>query len=216
MRIAVMGTGMVGSAIASKLVALGHSVVLGSREPRGEKARAVAEKAGAATASHAEAADRSEWIVNALPGEQAIPVLSGCNVDGKILIDIGNYDTAVDQPIVTPLGEAIQNAFPEVRLVKTLNSVSAHLMVDPNHLGAEHSVFIASDHGNAKLQVIELLQTFGWRHILDLGDLKHCRAMEQLIPLWMSLEAKFGHPNFNLAVVEGTSLAAPSEPSNGA
>lgn len=203
LNIAVMGTGMVGSAIAGRLVGLGHSVMLGSRAPGADKAKAVANATGASVGSHAEAAAHGEWIVNALPGEQSIPLLKSCDLDGKILIDIGNYDIAVDQPIVTPLGQAIQQAFPTVRLVKTLNSVSAHLMVDPAHLGAEHTVFIASNDADAKAQVTELLKTFGWRHILDLGDLKHCRAMEQLIPLWMSLEAAFGHPNFNLAVVTG-------------
>lgn len=202
MNIAVMGTGMVGSAIAAKLVGLGHSVMLGSRAPEGDKAKAVAKATGARLGSHAEAAAHGEWIVNALPGEQSIPVLEGCNIGGKILIDIANYDVAVDQPIITPLGQAIQKAFPAVRLVKTLNSVSAHLMVDPTALGAGHTVFIASNDADAKAQVTELLKTFGWHHILDLGDLTHCRSMEQLIPLWMSLEAAFGHPNFNLAVVK--------------
>jgi predicted dinucleotide-binding enzyme len=88
-----------------------------------------------------------------------------------------------------------------VRLVKTLNSVSAHLMVDPAHLGAPHTVFIASNDAAARREVTGLLQSFGWQDIVDLGDLSACRAMEQLIPLWMSLESRLGGPEFNLAVV---------------
>jgi len=196
MRFGVMGTGQVGSTIARKLAALGHDVMLGSRDPSGEKAKAL----GLPVGTHAQAASHGEWIVNAMPGEHAIESLRGCAIDGKILIDIGNYDHAVDQPIVTPLGEAIQAAFPQVRLVKTLNSVSAHLMVDPTSLGAAHHVFIASNDAAAKAEVTALLRTFGWQHILDLGDLGAVRAMEQLIPLWMRLEQVYGGPDFNLAI----------------
>ena len=196
MRFGVMGTGQVGSTIAGKLAALGHDVMLGSRQPDGEKARKLGLKVG----THAEAALHGEWIVDAMPGEHAIESLRGCELDGKIFIDIANYESAVDQPIVTPLGEAIQAAFPKVRLVKTLNSVSAHLMVDPASLGTAHNVFIASDDAAAKAEVTELLRSFGWQNILDLGDLGACRAMEQLIPLWMRLEKLYGGPDFNLAV----------------
>ncbi|MET3899476.1 putative dinucleotide-binding enzyme [Devosia sp. UYZn731] len=196
MRFGVMGTGQVGSTIAGKLAALGHDVMLGSREPGGKNANKLGLKVG----THAEAARHGEWIVDAMPGEHAIESLRGCDIDGKILIDIGNYESAVDQPIITPLGEAIQAAFPKVRLVKTLNSVSAHLMVHPASLGAAHSVFIASNDEAAKADVTELLRAFGWQNILDLGDLTACRAMEQLVPMWMRLEKLYGGPDFNLAV----------------
>ena len=196
MRFGVMGTGQVGSTIAGKLAASGHDVMLGSRDPNGEKAKAL----GLPVGTHTEAAKHGECIVDAMPGEHAIESLRGCDIDGKIFIDIANYESAVDQPIVTPLGEAIQAAFPKVRLVKTLNSVSAHLMVDPASLGAAHAVFIAGNDASAKAEVTELLRSFGWQNILDLGDLTACRAMEQLIPLWMRLEQVYGGPDFNLAV----------------
>lgn len=197
MRIGVLGSGMVGGAIARKLASLGHDVMIGSRRPR-DKA---AEFAGINVGTAVEAAAHGEWVVNALPGETALHVLGQCDIDGKILIDIGNYDIAVDQPIPTPLGEAIQAAHPKVRVVKTLNSVSAHLMVDPGNLVDRHSVLIASNDETAKREVTELLRSFGWQDIVDLGDLSACRAMEQLIPLWMRLEARLGGPQFNLAVV---------------
>lgn len=200
MKFGVMGTGQVGSAIAGKLKALGHDVVLGSRDPAGAKARDLAAASGLVIKSHAEAAEHGDWIVNALPGEQTIGILERCAIGGKILIDIGNYDSAVDQPIINPLGQAIQAAFPSARVVKALNSVSAHLMVDPASLGTDHSVLVAGNDEPARHDVIELLRTFGWTSIVDLGDLTACRAMEQLTPLWMRLEAKFGDPDFNLLV----------------
>jgi predicted dinucleotide-binding enzyme len=201
MRFAVLGTGQVGSALAGKLSALGHDVVLGSRDPAGERAQAVAAKAGARVASYAEAAAHGDWLVNALPGEEAIGILGACDIDGKIMVDIANYNSAVDQPILVPIGEAIQDALPKLRLVKALNSVSAHLMVDPAALGRPHTVFVASNDLSAKAEVVALLQSFGWQDIIDLGPLAEARAMEQLIPLWMALERRFGHPGFNLAVI---------------
>ena len=197
MKIGVLGTGQVGSAIAQKLASLGHDVMMGSRDP----ARKPTQPAGPRVGTQQQAAAHGEWVVNALPGEASLVALRDLDIDGKILVDIGNYNSAVDQPIVEPLGQAIQREHPKVRLVKTLNSVSAHLMVDPGHLGAPHSVFIASDDADARRAVAGLLQSFGWQDIIDLGDIGATRAMEQLIPLWMRLEEHFDGQNFNLAVI---------------
>jgi hypothetical protein len=192
MKFAVMGTGQVGRAIGSKLVELGHDVRFGSRQPVTKR------DLPAPVVGYSEAASQGDWIVNALPGEQAVEILRNCQTDGKIIVDIGNYDHAVDQPIVLPLGHAIQAALPGAYVVKTLNSVSAHLMVDPAALGLPHSVFIAGNDTDAKAQVTHLLRSLGWEDVIDLGDLEACRAMEQLIPLWMALEKYIGGPDFNL------------------
>lgn len=200
MRIGVLGTGEVGRAIGGKLAALGHDVMLGSRDPA-QKQAAFSDIETLRCGSNEQAAAHGEWIVNALRGESAPDILARCALEDKILIDIANYDSAVDQPIAVPLGELLQEKFPRVRLVKTLNSVSAHLMIDPAGLPRPHSVFIAANDDAAKQAVMELLKTFGWQDIIDLGDLGACRAMEQLIPLWMRLEARFGGPHFNLGVV---------------
>jgi predicted dinucleotide-binding enzyme len=197
MRIGVLGSGQVGSGIARKLAALDHDVMMGSRSAVEKAAEFPGMKLGTAV----EAAAHGEWVVNALSGETSLRVLTQCDIAGKILIDIGNYDSAVDQPIMIPLGVAIQQAHPTTRVVKTLNNISAHLMVDPANLAPNHTVFIASNDATAKAEVTDLLKTFGWQDIIDLGDLTACRAMEQLIPLWMSLEQKFGGPQFNLSVV---------------
>jgi predicted dinucleotide-binding enzyme len=188
---------MVGSAIAGKLAALGHDVMVGSRSPNNAKAKAL----GLTVGTYAEAAANGEWVVNALPGEPAVDYLRECEIDGKILVDISNYDHAVDRPIVTPVGELIQRAFPTVRVVKALNSVSAHLMVDPGHLGKPHTVFVAGNEAGAKAEVTTLLKAFGWADIIDLGDSSAFRAMEQLIPLWMAIERVTGGPEFQLQVV---------------
>ncbi len=194
MKFGVLGTGMVGGAIARKLHLLGHDVMVGTRSP----GRA---DLPLPSGTYAEAAAHGEWIVNALPGEPAVDYLAQCDIAGKILIDISNYDHAVDQPIATPVGELIQRAFPTVRVVKALNSVSAHLMVDPAALGQPHTAFVAGNDTAAKSEVTALLATFGWTDIIDLGDSSAFRAMEQLIPLWMALERVTGGPEFQLQVV---------------
>lgn len=201
MKFGVLGTGQVGSAIGGKLVKLGHNVVIGSRTPGSAKSMELARATGAIVASYAEAAAHGEWVFNALLGEPAVDFLKDCDLAGKILVDIANYNSAVDQPIVVPVGEAIQQAFPDVLVVKALNSVSAHLMVDPADLERRHTVFVAGNDADAKRQVTELLRSFGWEDVLDLGDITASRAMEQLIPLWMSLEQLFGGPGFNLSVI---------------
>lgn len=197
MKFGVLGTGMVGSAIARKLMELGHDVMAGSRTPDAAKATAL----GLPVGTYADAAAHGEWVVNALPGEPAVDYLRECEIDRKILVDISNYNHAVDQPIETPVGELIQRAFPKVRVVKALNSVSAHLMVDPGHLGKPHTAFVAGNDAAAKGEVSDLLRSFGWSDIIDLGDSSAFRAMEQLIPLWMALERVTGGPEFQLQVV---------------
>jgi predicted dinucleotide-binding enzyme len=199
MKIGVLGSGQVGGGLARKLAALGHDVMMGSRNAASKADDFPGIKLGSAP----EAAAHGQLVINALPGETSLRVLGQCEIDGKILWDIANLDISVDQPIPTPLGEAIQKAHPRTRVVKALNSVSAHLMVDPGNLQQQHTVFIASNDEGAKREVTALLQNFGWKDILDLGDLGACRAMEQLIPLWIRLEQKLGGPQFNLAVVRG-------------
>lgn len=201
MKFGILGTGEVGSTLGTKLTALGHDVMMGSRNPASPKAADFTAATGARFGTHAEATADAEWVINALPGEYAVDVLRECRLDGKILIDVGNYESAADGPLERSLGETIQATFPAVRVVKTLNCVSAHLMVDPASLPGPHNVFIASNDVDAKTQVTDLLRSFGWQTVLDLGDLSACRATEQLIPLWMRLYRKFQSTDFNFAVV---------------
>jgi len=203
MKIGVLGTGMVGSAIAGKLKSLGHDVVMGSRAPHEDKARRLASESGIAVLGQAEAAAHGEWVVTALPGEHVLEALAKCDIAGKILVDISNFDHVVDGPLAEPLAQLVAKAHPGTRVVKTLNNISAHLMVDPTSLPGNHCVFIASDDEAAKAEVGTLLTAFGWANIIDLGKLEASRAMEELVPLWMKLEALFGGPNFNLAVLSG-------------
>jgi 8-hydroxy-5-deazaflavin:NADPH oxidoreductase len=194
MKISVFGTGEVGSAVAGKLKALGHDVVFGSRHP-GEA------HDGIRVVSHGDAAAHGDWVVNAMHGEDALETFGKLDLVGKLMIDIGNFQAAIDGPITETLGEQLQRALPETRVVKALNFVSAQLMGDPDRLGTPTTMFIAGNHAEDRAEVQNLLESFGWHDIIDLGDLTACRAMEQLAPMWMRLYKTFDHVYFNFAVV---------------
>jgi len=134
-------------------------------------------------------------------GEDALQTLPGLPLAGKLLLDIGNFQAAADGPLTRTLGESLQSALPGTRVVKALNSVSAQLMGEPHLLETIHTVFIAGNGAEDRSAVAQLLESFGWLDVIDLGDLTACRSMEQLVPMWMRLYEKFGHVYFNLAVV---------------
>ena len=216
MKIAVLGTGMVGQAIANKLVALGHDVKMGARSATNEKAAAwqsqiASERASVGT--FAEAAAFGELAFNCTSGAASLDALTAAgaaNLRGKVLVDIANpLDFSKGMPPTLSilnedsLGERIQRAFPEVRVVKTLNTVNAELMVNPGRLGGgAHTMFLAGNDAGAKAQVRGLLvEGFGWRDILDLGDITMSRGTEMYLPLWVRMYGALGTPHFNVQVV---------------
>jgi predicted dinucleotide-binding enzyme len=194
MNISVFGTGEVGTAVAAKLKSLGHDTVFGSRHPGSDRD-------GIPVLSHADAAAHGDWIVNALHGEDAMATLVPLDLAGKLLIDIGNWRSAIDSPIVDTLGESLQRALPRTRVVKAMNFPSAHLMGHPEKLDGISSIFLAANDAGARAEVKNLLESFGWRDIIDLGDLTACRAMESLAPMWIRLNEKLGHVWFNFGVI---------------
>ena len=216
MKIAVLGTGMVGQAIANKLVALGHDVKMGARSATNEKAAAwqsqiASERASVGT--FAEAAAFGELAFNCTSGAASLDALGAAgaaNLRGKVLVDIANpLDFSKGMPPTLSilnedsLGERIQRAFPEVRVVKTLNTVNAELMVNPGRLGGgAHTMFLAGNDAAAKAQVRGMLvEGFGWRDILDLGDITMSRGTEMYLPLWVRMYGALGTPHFNVQVV---------------
>ncbi|WP_437931174.1 NAD(P)-binding domain-containing protein [Sorangium sp. So ce291] len=214
MKIAVLGTGMVGKAIGSKLVSLGHAVKLGARAAKNEKAAAWSAQCGA-DASHgtfAEAAAFGEIVFNCTAGSGSIDALTAAgaaNLNGKILIDIANpLDFSGGMPPTLfvsnndSLGERIQRAFPELKVVKTLNTVNADLMVNPAQLKGDHDMFVSGNDAEAKAFVKEILtRWFGWKSVIDLGDISTARGTESFLLLWLRLWGALGTFNFNVKVV---------------
>lgn len=215
MRIAVLGTGVVGTSVGSRLVETGHEVRMGSRTAGNERAVAWvgATGAGASGGTFADAAAWAEVVVNATGGLVSVEALTAAgaeNLAGKPLLDISNpldfsggFPPTVAQPDGRSLGELIQDTFPAARVVKTLNTMSADVMVHPRALPGAHTVFVAGDDAAAKALVAGLLRGFGWApdEIVDVGGIAAARGLELYLPLWLSLMGTFGSPAFNVSVV---------------
>ena len=215
MRIAVLGTGAVGAAIASKLVAVGHEVTMGSRTAANERAGqwAAAAGPGAAHGTFAEAAAWAELVFNCTGGEVSLDALraaGAANLAGKVLVDVSNgLDFSQGRPPAltvcntTSVGEQIQEAFPDTRVVKALTTVNHVVMVDPGRLAGPHNVFMCGDDPAAKADVVDLLASFGWPReaVIDLGGIAAARGPEMYVPLWLRLMGAVGGAEFNIAVV---------------
>ncbi|GAA2163085.1 hypothetical protein FHX52_0129 [Humibacillus xanthopallidus] len=224
MKIAVLGTGMVGQALANRLSSLGHVVTVGTRDPQATLARTepdgmgrppysvwAAERPDIRLATFADAAASAELVVNATSGFGAMPALEQAGAHtlaGKVLIDISNpldfskgFPPSLFVKDTDSLGEQIQRAFPDARVVKALNTLTANLMVNPKELGAESTVFIAGNHAEAKASVTDLLHSFGHSDVIDLGDISGARGTEMLLPVWLRLMGTLGTANFNFSIV---------------
>ncbi|NUT72557.1 NADPH-dependent F420 reductase [Pseudarthrobacter sp. C4D7] len=227
MEIAVLGTGTVGRTLAAAFSALGHGVVLGTRDPGATAGRAgpgpmggtpfrewQAGHAGIGLETFAEAAGRSALVVNATNGAGSLAALAAAGaaaLEGKVLVDVANpldfshgMPPLLDPVNADSLGEQIQRAFPGAKVVKTLNTMNAGIMVDPGRLAnADHSVFLSGDDAAAKETVSGLLRELGHRDIIDLGDITTARGAEMVLPLWLRLFGALGTPNFNFKIVRG-------------
>jgi predicted dinucleotide-binding enzyme len=197
MRIGVLGTGMVGRAISGKLEELGHDVRVGSRT------------AGDGTVVFADAAAHGEIVFNCTNGAASLDALGAAgDLAGKIVIDVANpLDFSSGGPALftdttDSLGERIQAAFPDARVVKSLNTINCNLMIDAGSVPGDHVVFVCGNDEDAKLRVTTLLAEFGWpaERVIDLGDITAARATEHYLMLWLRLMGVTGGPNFNISV----------------
>lgn len=213
MRIGVLGTGVVGKTIGTKLVKLGHDVRMGSRTAGGESAKAWTKAAGGKSSegTFAEAAAHGEMVFNCTSGMKSLDALRAAgakNLEGKVLVDVANpLDFSKGMPPTLSvcntdsLGEQIQRAFPAARVVKALNTVTASAIVEPSTIPGVHDIFVCGNDAEAKAAVVALLKTgFGWKEVVDLGDITGARAQEMILPLWLRLFMKFQSPNVNIHV----------------
>jgi 8-hydroxy-5-deazaflavin:NADPH oxidoreductase len=227
MKITVLGTGIVGQTIAAKLAQVGNDVMIGTRDraetrkrrepgPYGQASFSawMQQNPGVQLGSYADAAQRGEVIINATNGMGSLEALRQAgerNLSGKIVIDISNpLDFSKGMPPTLSvsntdsLGEQIQRAFPQAMVVKTLNTVTASLMVDPRLVAnGEHTIFVSGNDPAAKAKVSEWLESwFGWKDILDLGDITTARGVEMYLPLWLRLWGATGIGMLNIRVVK--------------
>jgi predicted dinucleotide-binding enzyme len=227
MRIGVLGTGMVGRALAGRLAELGHEVVIGTRDVVNTLARTDEDAMGnppyvAWQQDHpavrlvpfAEAGAHGELIVNATAGTGALPALEAAgasNLSGKVLVDVANpldfsqgFPPFLSVANTDSLAEQIQRAFPDAHVVKTLNTMNAYVMIEPSRVPGRHNVFLAGEDAGAKETVKALLGEFGWpeESMVDLGGIQAARGAEMYLPLWLSLMGVLGSGDFNIQVVK--------------
>ena len=224
MKIAVLGTGSVGPTIAAALSALGHDVVIGTRDPKATLARTEPGATGGPAfaswhaahnrvdvATYADAAARAGLVINATNGAgslEALTAAGAANLAGKVVMDVANpldfsrgFPPSLNPVNTDSLGEQIQRAFPEALVVKTLNTMTASVMVDPASVaGGEHSVFVSGNDAAAKEIVSGLLAGFGHRDIIDLGDITTARGPEMMLPVWVRIWGALGTGAFNFKI----------------
>ncbi len=215
MRIGILGTGMVGNALATKLAALGHEVMMGSRTADNENAANWVTSAGerASAGTFADAAAHGDLLFNCTGGAVSIEAINSARTEdlaGKILVDVSNpleFSQGMPPTLFVvgtdSLGEQIERAFPEARIVKTLNTVNCEVMVDPARVSGEHDVFVCGNDGAAKAEVAKLLRSFGWpeERIVDLGDISAARGTEAYLLFWLCLYGATGTSDFNIRLV---------------
>jgi hypothetical protein len=215
MNIGVLGTGVVGRALATRLVELGHVVAMGTREVTNPSAQewlaSVGTARGARIGTFADAAAHGAMVINATSGAASIAALKLAgerNLHGKVLLDVANpLDFSHGMPPslsvanTDSLGEQIQRSFPDVKVVKSLNTVNVEVMIHPKRLPDEHTMFVAGQDAEAKATVADLLRAFGWRSILDIGGIEAARGLEAYVLLWVTLRGVQGTSAFNIRLV---------------
>jgi 8-hydroxy-5-deazaflavin:NADPH oxidoreductase len=214
MQIGILGSGVTAQTIGTKLIQLGHEVMLGSRDEANPPSVVWAKDQGGQHAVYGtfmNAAAFGEIIFNCTLGAATLEALEQAgaeNLKGKVLIDTANpIDRQTDMWTLTicntdSLGEQIQRAYPETRVVKTLNTVNANVMVDPAKLLEQTHVFVSGNDIEAKATVVRILRDwFGWKQIIDLGGIETSRSVEMYVLLWHSLRNAISSQRFNIKVV---------------
>jgi 8-hydroxy-5-deazaflavin:NADPH oxidoreductase len=226
MKIAVLGTGMVGQTLAAALVAKGHAVMIGTRDVAKSLATTAPNAFGMpafgewhksnksiAVGTFKDAAAFGELIINASNGSSTLETLKLAKLESvgtKTLIDVANdldfskgmppRSGATDQP-GSSIAEKIQTTYPNMNVVKTWNTMTAAVMVNPAMVPGDSTVFLSGDNADAKQQVRAILAGFGWTDILDLGGIATARGVEMLMPIWLSMYGAFGKPAYNFKIV---------------
>lgn len=215
MDIGVLGTGGVGRTLATAFARHDHRVVLGSRRADHPDALDWVREAGgdARAGTFADAAEHGAVLVNCTAGGASLEALGSvpeAALEGKVLLDVANpLDFSGGMPPRLSvcnddsLAERIARAHPGLRVVKSLNTVTASVMVEPGRVPGLHHVFVCGDDAAAKGVVVGLLEELGWdaRRRIDLGGLAHARGTEMYLALWVRLYGALGTPDFNIAVV---------------
>jgi 8-hydroxy-5-deazaflavin:NADPH oxidoreductase len=191
MKIAILGSGNVGTALGDGWSAAGHNVIYGSRNPQKESG-------GKRKFESIEYAIRaSEVVVLAVPSNAVKDVLGANGVSGKLVIDCTNPVTAgaagleLTAGFTTSAGEEVAKLANGARVVKAFNTTGADNMHNPQYGKTHLTMFYAGDDEAAKEVVRRLIGDIGFEPI-DAGPMKSARYLEPLAMLWITLSMKMG------------------------
>lgn len=212
MNIGILGTGDVGRTLAQAWANAGHTVHIAGRQAQHPQ-QGWAQANGIGYGTFAAVAAWADVVVNATSGRGTLSALEQAGADalkGKVLVDVANpLDFSNGMPpslfIVNTdsLGEAVQRALPNTRVVKALNTLSCRFMVNPKGIAnGVHDLFLCGDDAPAKATVCALLGDLGWSsdHLIDLGGIAQARGTEQLLPIWVRLWGVLGTDAFNFHI----------------
>ncbi len=198
-RVGVLGTGEVGRRLAAGFASRGHDVVIGSRDPAKPELREWLSRDGAEirAGTFAEAAAHGELLVLALLGnaaERAIAEAGPGSFSGKVVIDAmnpldfsGGFPPKLSICGEDSLGERIQRALPDAKVVKAFNTIGSPYFVDPSFSDGEPTMLIAGDDNEAKGTVRDVLADFGWSDTVDIGGIDGSRELEAICIAWVKV-----------------------------
>lgn len=223
---AVLGTGVVAQTIAEKLISLGFEVMMGTRDVEATLSRTGNDNFGRQPfkdwhsehpeiklGTYNQTAAFGEFVINATNGSGSLKALEMAgkdNLANKVMLDIANpLDFSKGMPPTLlvcntdSLGEQIQQTYPDTKVVKSLNTMNAYIMVNPILIPGDHNVFVSGNDAEAKAFIKELLKKFGWqeKNIIDMGDISTARGTEMLLPIWVRLWGALQTPMFNFNIV---------------
>ena len=199
MRVGVLGSGEVGRCLAAGFSGRGHEVMIGSRDPAKAELREwlAGDGSGIEVGTFAETAAHGELLVLAVLGnaaEEAIADAGPDNFKGKIVIDAmnpldfsGGFPPKLSIAGEDSLGERVQRALPEARVVKAFNTIGNPYFVDPSFSEGQPTMLIAGDDQSAKDTVRDVLTDFGWSDTVDIGGIEGSRELEAICVVWVKI-----------------------------
>jgi 8-hydroxy-5-deazaflavin:NADPH oxidoreductase len=198
-RVGVLGSGEVGRRLAAGFGNRGHEVMIGSRDPDQAELREwlAGDGAGVTAGTFRQAAEHGELLVLAVLGnaaEQAIAEAGPENFSDKVVIDAmnpldfsGGFPPKLSISGENSLGERVQRALPDARVVKAFNTIGSTYFVEPRFSEGQPTMLIAGDDGGAKRTVAEVLADFGWSDVLDIGGIEGSRELEAICIAWVKI-----------------------------
>lgn len=199
MKIAILGAGQVGGALAKAFAKRGHEVLVSSSDPQSEKMKALlaALGAGARSAANEEAVAAAEIVVLATPWNKTKRIIKDLEdaLDGKILIDatnpVADDFSGLERGFDDSAGESVARWAKGARVVKAMNQIGFELMDGPTVKGAKPLMFVCGDDGDAKKAVGDLVASLGF-DVDDCGGIEMARYLEPLAWLWINRAIKQG------------------------